>query len=114
MSEVEIKKLTDKIKNLEKSNRNWRRKCQRLRKRNRNLLNAENKYNIGDNVRTKIHYQNDTRTEVDAIIRGVELDDETNEVRYKIWFEPDDFHKRQGSTGCRGYIGQDDILCLYQ
>lgn len=26
-----IKKLEDKIKNLEKSNRNWRRKCQRLR-----------------------------------------------------------------------------------
>ena len=112
MGEIEIKKLKDKIKNLEKSNRNWRRKCQRLR--NKKSQQQKNKYNIGDNVRAKIHYQNDTRTEVDAVIRGIELDDKTNEVRYKIWFEPDDFDKEQGCTGCHGYIGQDDILCLYQ
>lgn len=34
----------------------------------------QNKYNIGDKVKTKIHYQNDKRKEVEAIIVGVELE----------------------------------------
>ena len=58
-------------------------------------------YNIGDKVRTKIHYQNDNRTEVKAIIRGIELDNNTDAVSYKIRFEPDEFDKNQGCTGCR-------------
>lgn len=37
MSEVEIKKLKNKIKNLEKSNKNWRRKCKRLRNKNKGI-----------------------------------------------------------------------------
>lgn len=69
------------------------------------------KYNIGDKIRTKIHYQNDKRTEVEAIICGVELYDETDEVRYKIWFEPNDFDKKCGATGhCIGYVDQNDII----
>ena len=32
-----------------------------------------NKYNLSDKVRTKIHYENDNREEVDAFIRGIEL-----------------------------------------
>ena len=72
---------------------------------------AKVKYNIGDEVRTKIHYMNDKRTEVDAVIRGIDLDD-TGTVRYKIHFESDEYHKKQGSTGCEGYIKQDDILGL--
>lgn len=72
------------------------------------------KYNIGDKVRTKISYKNDSRTEVEAIIRGIELENETDKVKYKIWFEPDKFHKKQGSTGCCGYINQDDIIELCQ
>lgn len=70
--------------------------------------------NIGDKVRTKIHYENDSRREVEAVIYGVWLDDETNTIKYEIHFEPDELHKNQGSTGCRGYIKQDDILEIYQ
>lgn len=72
----------------------------------------EIKYNIGDRVRTKIHYQNDSRAEVEAVIRGIVLEDGTDKVKCKIWFEPDEFHKKQGSTGCSGYINQDDIIEL--
>lgn len=52
-----------------------------------------NKYNLCDKVRTKIHYENDNRKEVDAFIRGIELVDETDGIRYKIWFESDKFDK---------------------
>ena len=72
-----------------------------------------NKFNIGDKVRTKIHYQNDSRTEVEAIIRGVELEDDTDNVRYKIHFEPEEFDKGV-CTGCTGYVNQDDIIELCQ
>lgn len=41
-----------------------------------------NKYNLCDKVRTKIHYENDNRKEVDAFIRGIELVDETDENRF--------------------------------
>ena len=44
-----------------------------------------NKYNVGDRVKTKIHYQNDKRKVVEAIIIGVELENETN-IKYKIEF----------------------------
>lgn len=71
-----------------------------------------NKYNLCDKVRTKIHYENDNRKEVDAFIRGIELVDETDEIRYKIWFELDKFDKKLGSTGCIGYISQEDIIGL--
>lgn len=67
-------------------------------------------YNIGDTVRTKINYENDERDEVEAVIRGIELQEWTNNIRYKIWFEADEYHKKQGATGCIGYINQDDIL----
>lgn len=73
---------------------------------------VEIKYNIGDRIRTRIHYQNDRRKEVEAIIRGVELEDDTDNIKYKIWFEPEESHKKFGSTGCRGYINQDDIIGL--
>ena len=65
-----------------------------------------NKYNLCDKVRTKIHYENDNRKEVDAFIRGIELVDETDEIRYKIWFESDKFDKKLGCTGSIGYISQ--------
>lgn len=42
-----------------------------LRQKWRN--NVKNKYNIGDKVKTKIHYQNDKRKEVEAIVLGIEL-----------------------------------------
>lgn len=71
-----------------------------------------NKYNLCDKVRTKIHYENDNRKEVDAFIRGIELVDETDEIRYKIWFESDKFDKKLDSTGCIGYISQEDIIGL--
>lgn len=74
-----------------------------------------NKYNLCDKVRTKIHYKNDNRKEVDAFIRGIELVDGvdgTDKIRYKIWFESDEFDKKLGSTGCIGYISQEDIIGL--
>lgn len=71
-----------------------------------------NKYNLCDKVRTKIHYENDNRKEVDAFIRGIELVDETDEIRYKIWFKSDKFDKKLGCTGCIGYISQEDIIGL--
>ena len=70
----------------------------------------KNKYNIGDKVKTKIHYQNDERKEVEAVILGVELD-ETN-VKYKIEFEPEEIDKKQGCAGCEGYINESDIIDL--
>ena len=71
----------------------------------------KNKYNIGDKVKTKIYYQNDTRKEVEAVIIGVELDNETY-VKYKIKFEPEELDKEQGCTGCEGYINETDIIDL--
>ena len=70
------------------------------------------KYNLCDKVRTKIHYENDNRKEVDAFIRGIELVDETDEIRYKIWLESDKFDKKLGCAGCIGYISQEDIIGL--
>ena len=70
-----------------------------------------NKYNAGDRVKTKIHYQNDKRKVVEAIIIGVELENETN-IKYKIEFEPEELYKKQGCTGCEGYIDESDIIEL--
>lgn len=73
-----------------------------------------NKYNLLDKIRTKIHYENDKRKEVDAVVRGIEMIDETDNIKYKIWFEADEFHKKQGCTGCIGYVSQDDIFKVYK
>ena len=43
-----------------------------------------NKYNLCDKVRTKIHYENDNRKEVDAFIRGIELVDGTDEITQRF------------------------------
>ena len=53
----------------------------------------KNKYNIGDKVKTKIHYQNDKRKEVEAIVLGIELGNETN-IKYRIEFEPEEPDKK--------------------
>ena len=73
---------------------------------------SNNRYNIGDKVITKIHYRNDKRKEVEAIIIGV-VENKTN-VKYKIKFEPKELDKELGCTGCEGYIDESDIidLCL--
>ena len=71
----------------------------------------KNKYNIGDKIKTKIHYQNDKRNEVEAVILGVELENETN-VKCKIEFEPGEIDKKQGCAGCEGYINESDIIDL--
>lgn len=70
----------------------------------------KNKYTIGDRVKTKIHYQNDRRNEVEATILSVEL--KSDEVKYKIHFEPEELDKEQGCTGCEGYISENDIIEL--
>ena len=70
----------------------------------------KNKYNTGDKVKTKIHYQNDKRKEVEAIVVGIELD-ETN-IKYKIEFEPEELDKERGCTGCDGYVNESDIIDL--
>ena len=71
-----------------------------------------NKYNLGDRVRTKIHYKNDKRTEVDALICGMEIIDTHGNIRYKILFEPDELEKKQGCKGSSGYVDQEDIIGL--
>lgn len=71
----------------------------------------KNKYNIGDKVRTKIHYQNDKRKEVSATIYGIELT-EYDTVKYKIKFEPEELDKKHGCTGCEGYVNESDIIGL--
>lgn len=71
-----------------------------------------NKYNLGDRVRTKIHYKNDKRTEVDALIYGMEIIDAHGNIRYKILFESDALEKKQGCTGSSGYVDQEDIIGL--
>ena len=70
----------------------------------------KNKYNIGDKVRTKIHYANDQRKEVEAVIHGVELDG--NIIKYNIHFDANEYDKEYGCTGCIGYVGEEDILEL--
>ena len=72
----------------------------------------KNKYNIGDKVKTKIHYQNDKRKEVEAIVIGIEWENKTN-IKYKIEFEPEEIDKKQGCAGCEGYINESDIIDLY-
>ncbi len=72
------------------------------------------KYDIGTKVRTKVHFMNDRRREVEAVICGIEIDGEKNEIKYKIHMEPDEFDKKMGSTGSTGYVDQDDIISLCQ
>lgn len=72
------------------------------------------KYDIGTKVRTKIHFMNDSRKEVDAVICGINIDGEENRIRYKIHMKPTELHKSMGSTGSTGYVDQDDILNLCQ
>lgn len=64
-----------------------------------------NKYNIGDNVKTNIHFINDKRVVVDATIIGIGLIKETGEIRYKISFLDAD-----RCTGCEGYVSEKDII----
>lgn len=71
---------------------------------------VKNKYNIGDNVLAKINYMNDNRAEIEAVIYGIEFVEETNSIRYKIHFEPNEFDKKQGCTGCTGYVDDIDII----
>lgn len=68
----------------------------------------KNKYNVGDRIRTRIHYQNDSRKEVEATIVSVELN--SDNVKYRINFEPEEYDKEHGCTGYEGYIDQNDII----
>lgn len=70
----------------------------------------KNKYNIGDRVKVKINYKNDTREEIEAIILGAEFVYEINSIRYKIEFEPTKSEKKQGCTKCSGYVLESDIV----
>lgn len=72
------------------------------------------KYDIGTKVTAKIHYMNDLRREVDAVICGIEIDGENNTIKYKIHIEPTEYNKKMGSTGSTGYIDQEDILKVYE
>lgn len=70
----------------------------------------KNKYNIGDRVKVKINYKNDTREEIEAIILGAEFVYEINSIRYKIEFEPTKSEKKQSCTKCSGYVLESDIV----
>ena len=67
-----------------------------------------NKYHIGDWVRTKIHFTNDKRTEVNAIIVAV-FKNTVGGIDYKINFDPE--HGEDSMcTGCDGYVSENDII----
>lgn len=70
------------------------------------------KYDIGTKVRTRIHFINDSRNKVEAVICGIVIDGESNKIEYKIHMEPTKFHKYMGSMGSTGYVDQEDILNL--
>ena len=46
------------------------------------------KYDVGTKVRAKIHYLNDPRSEVEAVICGIEIDGKKNKIKYKIDIPP--------------------------
>ena len=75
-----------------------------------------NKYNLGDQVRTKIHDESDSRTEVDATICGVEISPilinhpNTKHLRYKIAYNPSPEYIVGGCTCCNGYVDEEDII----
>lgn len=71
------------------------------------------KYDVGNKVRAKVNYINDSRKEVEGIIRGIEIDGENNSIKYKLLIEPTDLDRKMGCTGSIGYVWQEDILCLY-
>lgn len=72
------------------------------------------KYDIGTKVRTKIHYMNDPRDEVDAVVCGIEINGEKNKIKYKIHMEPTKEDREMGCTGSVGYVDQDDILNMFK
>lgn len=72
------------------------------------------KYDIGTKVMAKIHYMNDPRDEVDAVICGIEIDGENNKINYKINMDPTKEDREIGCTGYVGYVDQNDILSVYQ
>lgn len=66
-----------------------------------------NKYNIGEKIKVNMCYRNDSRTEVEGVIHGIELEDGNN-IRYKIFFDSED----KSCSGCIGYVDQNDIIEL--
>lgn len=74
----------------------------------------EVKYDVGIKVRAKIHYMNDPRDEVDAVVCGIKIDGEKNKIKYKIHMEPTKEDREMGCTGSEGYVDQDDILNAFQ
>lgn len=72
------------------------------------------KYDVGTKVRAKIHYLNDPRSEVEAVICGIEIDGKKNKIKYKIDIPPTEEDKKIGCTGSIGYVDQDDILNSFQ
>ena len=71
------------------------------------------KYDIKDKVRTKIHYMNDTRTEVNAIIRGIDISDYGKNIKYEIAFTSNKKSSKEIRTNaldCTGYVEENDII----
>lgn len=68
----------------------------------------KNKYGVGDKIKTRIHYRNDSRTEVDAVI--IDIMPEKDKVDYKIEFDGTPMEKTHGCLGCEGYINENDII----
>lgn len=70
------------------------------------------KYDIGTKVRAKTHCLNDPRSEVDAVICEIRVGSDM--IGYSIKIPPTEEYKKNGCTGCTGYVNQDDILGLCQ
>ena len=67
-----------------------------------------NTYNIGDQIKTKIHYINDPRSEVQATIIGISIDKDNDkeDVRYLIEFA----NLNDEIPSNEGYIKEKDII----
>lgn len=67
----------------------------------------EVKYDVDTKIRTKVHYQNYPRNEVDAVIIEVVCSKERG-IQYKIFIPVDG--RYDGEEVAVGYINQEDIL----
>ena len=76
------------------------------------ISTLNNKFNIGDKIRTHINYSNDRRKEIDAIIKDV-IKNFNDQIQYEIDFEPDDIDIENGCLVCTGYINELNIIKKY-
>lgn len=68
----------------------------------------KNKYGVGDKIKTRIHYRNDSRTEVDAVI--IDIMPEKDKVDYKIEFDGTPMEKLMDASGAKAILTKMTLL----